>query len=238
MLRRLNGVHLRFFLGGNNGLPFCRQLNLMIFRLLAFTAACTFCLPASPACGQELFGYTSGRGVITFTSRKPEGRAYWVVRPRQPSFSTIIQRGWGYRWSSHPRPSQYDELILELSKLYQLEPALVKAVMHVESAFNSSARSSAGAMGLMQLMPDTARRFGIRNAYHPIENVVGGMRYLRWLFEHFNGNVHNMLAGYNAGENAVHRFGGIPPYNETQNYVRRVLELRDMYRGDYSGAKG
>lgn len=206
---------------------------VFVYLLLSFVLVCK-----QDAQAQQLYAYGSGKGVITFTTVRPEGKAYWVVKPKTPLYSSFVDRGRGYRWCSHPVASKYDDLILTLSRNYQLEPALVKAVMHVESAFNSGARSSKGAMGLMQLMPDTARRFGIQEPYRPLENVVGGVRYLRWLFEHFDGNVRNVLAGYNAGENAVHKYNGIPPYTETQDYVRRVLELRDRYRGNYSGTKG
>ena len=89
----------------------------------------------------------------------------------------------------------------------------------------------------MQLMPGTANRFGVRNVYHPADNVLGGVRYLRWLFTYFNGNVPLVLAGYNAGEGAVNRYGGIPPYRETRDYVRRVLKMRDVYRCDYEGKR-
>ena len=133
--------------------------------------------------------------------------------------------------------SQYDSMISQLAKAHKLEPALVKAVVHVESAFRAKARSHAGAQGLMQLMPATARRFGVRNPYHPPENLLGGVRYLRWLYTHFGGNVVHVLAGYNAGENAVKRYGGVPPYRETKNYVRRVLAMRDLYRCDFAGGR-
>jgi soluble lytic murein transglycosylase-like protein len=192
-------------------------------------------LCASPADAQQLYAYSSGRGVVTFTTARPEGRAFWEVKPRQPSYSGFANHGYDYRWTSSPIPTKYDELILQLARSYQLEPALVKAVMHVESAFNTGARSGKGAMGLMQLMPDTARRFGIRDAYNPVENVTGGVRYLRWLFRYFDGNITHVLAGYNAGEKAVSRYGGIPPYSETRDYVRRVLRMRELYRRDYSG---
>lgn len=191
--------------------------------------------PLSSAFAQQLYAYSSGRGVITFTSQRPEGRAYWEVKPRTPVYSTFINKGFDYQWVPYAVASRYDDIILQLARAYQLEPALVKAVMHVESAFNSSARSNKGAMGLMQLMPSTARRFGVQNAYSPVQNVVGGVRYLSWLFRYFNGNVVQVLAGYNAGEGAVQQYQGVPPYAETRDYVRRVLRMRDLYRRDYSG---
>ena len=169
-------------------------------------------------------------------ARDPRFAMRFAGTSRAPSYSTFVYGGESsYRWVGYPVPSKYDDLITQLARSYRLEPALVKAVMHCESAFNPSARSHKGATGLMQLMPDTARRFGVRNIYNPVENVTGGVRYLQWLFRYFDGNIHHVLAGYNAGENAVTRYDGIPPYTETRDYVRRVLKMRDLYRRDYSG---
>jgi len=108
---------------------------------------------------------------------------------------------------------------------YGLEPALVLALIEAESAFNPQARSPKDAQGLMQLIPETARRFGVADPMDPVQNLHGGMAYLRWLLEHFAGDLELALAGYNAGERAVERYGGIPPYPETQHYVRKVTRL-------------
>lgn len=196
--------------------------------------------PSLEAKAGELYAYRSKRGVVTFTTSPPKGSGYWKVRPRKPRFSTIVRRSGrssGRSWRPQARRSDYDDLILSQAKQYSLDPALVKAVVHAESSFNPSARSYKGAMGLMQLMPATARRFGVYDAYSPNENVHGGVKYLRWLLDRFKGNIAYVLAGYNAGEGAVDRYNGIPPYSETQTYVRRVLRLRDLYRCDYTGRK-
>ena len=114
---------------------------------------------------------------------------------------------------------------------YRLEPALMHAVISAESAYNPWAVSPKGAMGLMQLMPGTAERFGVSNPYDPIANMHGGARYLRWLLDRFN-DPRLAVAGYNAGEGAVQKYGNqIPPYRETQNYVVRVLDFYQKYRG-------
>ena len=113
---------------------------------------------------------------------------------------------------------------------YRLEPALLHAVISAESAYNPWAVSPKGAMGLMQLMPGTAERFGVSNAYDPVANMHGGARYLRWLLNRFN-NIHLAIAAYNAGEGAVQKYGNqIPPYKETQTYVTRVIDFYQKYQ--------
>jgi soluble lytic murein transglycosylase len=107
---------------------------------------------------------------------------------------------------------------------------LVKAVIRAESAFDMQAVSPKGAVGLMQLMPGTSRDLGVMNPYDPYQNLDGGVRYLRMMMDRFNNNVAFALAAYNAGPEAVQRHGGIPPYEETQTYVRKVLEFYSRYR--------
>lgn len=125
-------------------------------------------------------------------------------------------------------PAPYGKQIYEVAMRHAINPHLVAAVIHVESAFNPRAVSRKGACGLMQLLPETARRFGLkksREIFDPMKNLEAGVRYLKWLNKRFNGDVQRVLAAYNAGEGAVDRFGGIPPYRETQNYVRKVFGL-------------
>ncbi len=184
---------------------------------------------------EQLYSYRSDSGSLTFTSRRPEGKNFKVVDPKTPKYSIIFHRGLGYNWSSKPKPTSYDSLILELAKKYKVEAAVVKAVIHIESAFNARAVSSSGARGLMQLIPATARRFGVTDSFHPIDNMTGGIKYLSWLFERFNGNLRHVLAGYNAGEGAVDQYGGIPPYRETQDYVKKVIKMADLYRDNFTG---
>ncbi|CAK0760160.1 soluble lytic murein transglycosylase [Azospirillaceae bacterium] len=114
-----------------------------------------------------------------------------------------------------------------------VDPALVLAVIQIESAFRTNAVSPKEAAGLMQLIPATATRFGVRDVFDPEENIRGGGRYLRWLLAYFEGNLTLALAGYNAGERAVDRHGGVPPYNETQAYVRLVHRLYPSLRHPY-----
>jgi soluble lytic murein transglycosylase len=130
-------------------------------------------------------------------------------------------------------PLDLDELIEMHARNRELDPDLVRAVVAVESAYQVWALSVDGAMGLMQLMPETADRLAVQDPYDPDENLRGGTAYLRQLIDLFGGNLQLALAGYNAGPEAVDRYGGIPPYEETRSYVERVLRL---YRDDPSFA--
>lgn len=121
--------------------------------------------------------------------------------------------------------------IAAAAREFGVEEAVVRAIIHAESAYNPTALSRAGAQGLMQLMPPTARRFGVTDSYDAAQNIRGGVQYLSWLLKRFNGNLTLAAAGYNAGEGAVDRHGGVPPYSETQYYVKRVAQLADRYRG-------
>ena len=122
--------------------------------------------------------------------------------------------------------------IQELAPQFDLDPALVTEVVRAESNFNPRARSHKGALGLMQLIPATARRFGVDDPFEPTQNLRGGMAYLRWLLERFDGDLRLTLAGYNAGEAAVERYGGVPPYAETQAYVAKILARYGAGRAD------
>jgi len=123
----------------------------------------------------------------------------------------------------HPATGEIAKLVRNLAPRYRLDPNLVLAVVEVESNFNPTAKSHKNAQGLMQLIPETAERFGVQDVWDPEQNLRGGMAYLRWLLDHFEGDVKLALAGYNAGEGAVKRHGGVPPYKETQAYVKRIM---------------
>ncbi|GBG15215.1 uncharacterized protein NMK_2818 [Novimethylophilus kurashikiensis] len=117
------------------------------------------------------------------------------------------------------------DLVDTLAMWYSVDPKLVLAIIAVESNFETKAQSPKAAMGLMQLIPETAERFNIKNAFDAAQNIKGGIRYLRWLLSYYRGNVALVAAAYNAGEKAVDRYKGVPPYPETKNYVKRVMEL-------------
>lgn len=128
------------------------------------------------------------------------------------------------------RSKRYQRSISEASRVHGVNEDLIKSVITAESCFKVRARSHKGARGLMQLMPATARRFGVKNSYSSHQNIRAGAEYLRWLLDRYKGNVHFALAGYNAGEGKVDRYGGIPPYKETREYVRRVMGVYKTLR--------
>ncbi|HRX69779.1 MAG TPA: transglycosylase SLT domain-containing protein [Candidatus Competibacteraceae bacterium] len=137
----------------------------------------------------------------------------------KPPAPVIVRR----KKPTSPEQAQIVSLVNRLAPGYGLQPALVLAVIEAESGFNSQARSVKNAQGLMQLIPETAERFGVQDPYDPVQNLQGGMAYLRWLLAYFQGDVRLSLAGYNAGEGAVVRYGGVPPYAETRAYVEKII---------------
>ncbi|MGL6289201.1 MAG: lytic transglycosylase domain-containing protein, partial [Silanimonas sp.] len=124
----------------------------------------------------------------------------------------------------------YAAEIRAASARFGVDEALVRAIVHAESAFNPNAVSHKGAQGLMQLIPATADRFGVADPFDPAQNIQGGVQYLAWLLDRFDDNTTLAAAGYNAGEGNVDRYGGVPPFNETQRYVGRVATLHARYR--------
>jgi soluble lytic murein transglycosylase-like protein len=127
-------------------------------------------------------------------------------------------------------PDQINSLVQQNADIWQVDPALIKSVIANESSFNANATSPVGAQGLMQLMPETAASLGVKNPYDPAQNVAGGTRYLRGLLDRFKGDTRLAVAAYNAGPNAVEKYGDVPPYAETQSYVKNVLGSLDQYR--------
>jgi hypothetical protein len=133
------------------------------------------------------------------------------------------KRSW--RYSDHSRPlfkSSYNDIIIEAARKFDVDAALVSAVIKAESDYNARTVSNKGARGLMQLMPATAKRFGVVNSFDPSENIHGGTRYLRWLLNKFEGNADLAVAAYNAGEGNVWKYDGVPPFRETVNYINRI----------------
>ena len=194
---------------------------------------------AAPKAGQrrlvqgEVYSYVKD-GVRHYTSRKPSGGGATAMRTISYSFfETCYACGApGVDFGNvRLNTSAYDAEVKAAAAEFGVEEAIIRAVMHAESAFNPNALSRVGAQGLMQLMPATAERFGVVNPFDPAQNIRGGVQYLAWLLRRFNGDLTLAAAGYNAGEGAVDRHKGVPPYNETRRYVERVGVLAERYRG-------
>ncbi len=168
----------------------------------------------------DVYLYKDSQGVLVFTN-VPNHAGY--------------RRVWRDPNSSETTPSfsnsYYDDLIRSASGRHNVDADLIRAVIKAESDFRSNARSNKGAMGLMQLMPETARLHNVADAYDPNENVEGGVRHLKMLLSRYQGDLELSLAAYNAGSAAVEKHGGVPPFAETKEYVRRVLRYYDSYRG-------
>lgn len=170
-----------------------------------------------PDAAAQIYTRVNQNGVVEATN-VPVGADFRLTYPGKGTL--IHSRGFRGRYAG-----EYDQHIEAAASAFGLSSSLLRAVIQVESEFDRSAVSSKGAQGLMQLMPFTARRFAVRDPFDPRQNVFGGAQYLRLLLDMFGGDVALALAGYNAGENAVLRFGGLPPYKETQGYVRKVQGL-------------
>ena len=183
----------------------------------------------------QIYSYIQG-GVRHYTSKAPRGLGGAVaVRTIKYSFMETC-----YACGAKPGVNfgtlrlnnvAYQAEISAAARDYGVDEAIVRAIIHAESAFNPNALSRVGAQGLMQLMPATARRFGVGNAFDAGQNIRGGVQYLAFLLKRFNGDLNLTAAGYNAGEGAVDKYKGVPPYSETQRYVQRVGLLADRYRG-------
>ena len=156
-----------------------------------------------------------------------------LSRPLSYSFDRGLEIP-GRRGKSKIFPAKFADAIDRASFDHEVDPALVKAVIHAESAFNPYAVSPKGAQGLMQLMPATARMLGVRNSFSPESNIYGGTKYLAQLLKRFRNEAH-AIAAYNAGEVPVNRYNGVPPYSETREYVRRVLKLKKQYSLEPNG---
>lgn len=162
-------------------------------------------------------------GVVSFTNDKAPGAKLYQKTAAKPQVFLPAD-------TSPERYTRYDSFIREAATLYQIPEALVRAVIRVESDFDPRAVSPANARGLMQMIPETAERMLVTDVFDPRQNIFGGVRYLRVLANTFNGDLALTVAAYNAGEGAVMRHGGIPPYPETQDYVVRVVGYYRQYR--------
>ena len=181
----------------------------------------------------QVYSYMKN-GTRYVTSVPPAGMKSGAIRTinysfMESCFACDVKSSVNFR-TLRLNPNAFAAEIAEASRTYGVEEAVIRAIIHAESAYNPRALSRVGAQGLMQLMPATARRFGVSNAFDPASNIKGGVQYLAWLSKRFKGDLTLMAAGYNAGEGAVGKYGGVPPYAETRVYVQRVRMLAERYR--------
>ncbi|MCU1383667.1 MAG: hypothetical protein JWL71_2364 [Acidobacteria bacterium] len=184
-------------------------------------AALVLCLGAAAPAQAQIYSWRDANGNLVLSNKRPA--------TSEPVASYAVPKAQGVRVTrsaASERARIYDDLIYEHSQTQRVRPDLVRAVMQVESGFNPYARSPKGAMGLMQLMPSTARQYGVRNAFNPAENVRAGVAYLRELLDRYQGNEELALAAYNAGPGAVDKHGQtVPPYRETRSYVAQIGKM-------------
>lgn len=188
-------------------------------------AAVILAVLSGPAVGQ-IYTYVDENGITVYTNSKPDAQRY-----RYRNLGCYGTCRTGVDWDRTPlKNGEFAHEIQAASEIFGVDAALIRAIMHAESWFDIQAVSHAGAQGLMQLMPATQARFGVSNPFDPLDNITAGAAYLAWLLEEFEGNLTYAIAAYNAGEGAVRRHGGVPPFSETKEYVRRVNILYRRYR--------
>ena len=193
--------------------------------ILALWALCT----ASQA---DVRVYRSADGSILITDQQQSRPDYTLLKTYRTDTApgTRALRGNKQARALRTVISRYDPLIEQVSLREDLDRALLKAVVHVESGFNARAISHKGAVGLMQLMPPIARQYNVESRLDPVENVSAGGRHLKELLDYYDDDTVLALAAYNAGKDAVRKYSGVPPYAETRNYVKKVLELTALYK--------
>ncbi len=207
--------------------PCCIVLGLGLWLLPAIAAA-------------DIYRYVDGNGVEHYTNIQPRARGWQrVLRTASSarSASRAATRGRTAQGSDAERMRRYEAYIREAALLYVLPEEFIRAVMRVESNFYPECVSHKGAMGLMQLMPATAASMGVLDPFDARQNILGGARFLRVLANNFGGDLVLTIAAYNAGEGAVRKYGGIPPYAETRRYVQRVLTHYYAFRAAPSDAR-
>ncbi|MBN2802439.1 MAG: lytic transglycosylase domain-containing protein [Deltaproteobacteria bacterium] len=189
------------------------------------------------AANADIYSYTAKDGTIHFTNLSPTGhgkKKYKIYlktpdeRKARPGVVPITAKD-----HDPARYSRYDASIMLASKTHSVPQAFIRAIIRVESDYDYRVVSIAGAQGLMQLMPATGKRMGCTNPFDPHQNIMGGTKYLRHLANLFNGDMVLTIAGYHAGEGAVRKYSGVPPYQMTHNYINRVLKFYYQYKKKY-----
>lgn len=199
----------------------------MGWKSLTVAGSAAVLLVSSPAAAGDIYRYEDAEGVVHFTDTPTHNRFKIFMRDirkdrKLRTTFRLMQAG--------RAPEEFEPIIQRYSRDFGVDRSLVKAVIHAESSYNPNALSPKGARGLMQLMPGTAQDLKVADSFDPQDNIRGGVRYLRFLLDTFNGDVPLALAAYNAGLAKVARYGGVPPYEETRNYVARVLSLQKSYQ--------
>ncbi|MDR2338090.1 MAG: lytic transglycosylase domain-containing protein [Deltaproteobacteria bacterium] len=205
-----------------------------------------FLVLVKPVLAQNLFEVTEADGSVIYTTIKPKaGVKYKTIKTtsysrfksinKNSNSNELTQKSGKHYvnsgvWLIKTVQTNFDNFIISVSRRYEIDPALVKAVIHIESAFNPRAKSPVGAMGLMQLMPFTAKRYGVEDPYDPEDNIRGGVKYLKMLLNRYDGQQRLALAAYNAGEDIVDRHRVIPSYAETTAYVDKVEQAYKVYQ--------
>lgn len=203
-------------------------LKTVRFALAGLVAAMVLLLAVPVTASAQVYKWVDENGIVTFSNiAPPTDRDYQVLRfpcyAADPKCRSVS-------WEKVPLNTQaFRREIQSAASFNAVDESLIRAVIHAESAYQPDARSPKGAQGLMQLMPDTAAELEVRNPFDPAENIDGGARYLSQLLAEFKGDLELAAAAYNAGPGAVYKYGGVPPYDETQEYVRRVKILYKRY---------
>ncbi|MFZ2266970.1 MAG: lytic transglycosylase domain-containing protein [Azonexus sp.] len=202
------------------------------FRLFCFSVLSMLGLAApSAATAGGIYVYTSDDGAVSLSNITDDQRYTVLLADEVPSIVSLVTRSDRRAPRVGFAKARFDQVVEQTAQTYGLESSLLHAVISVESGYNPAAVSPKGARGLMQLMPGTAQRYGVADAMDPVQNVQGGARYLRDLLKMFNSDKRLAVAAYNAGENAVARYGNqIPPYRETVSYVPKVMRYYEHYQ--------
>lgn len=197
-----------------------------LFAALFFSTVVGLYAPNAVA---AVYVYVGPDGSTLITDRRTSKPGYKLKRSYKTKSYRSRKRNAPY--FAKPIQSQYDALIVNLALKYDMEPSFIKSIIHVESAFDHKAVSKAGAMGLMQLMPATAASYQLNaNFFKPAKNIEAGVQHMKDLMDRYNDNKRLSLAAYNAGAGAVSKYNGIPPYQETQDYVVKVMKLYKLYK--------
>lgn len=203
-----------------------RPKPYIVAAILCLTAVLFFAPMTLRCADADIYRYVDEDDIVHFTDAPTDKRFKVFLRDLKKDKQLRTK----LKYAASVNPAEFEQLIRTCSDKYGVSSSLIKAVIHAESGYNPNAVSSKGAGGLMQLMPATAKSLKVADRFNPKDNVEGGVKYLRFLLDTFNGDVSLAVAAYNAGLSRVAKYGGIPPYNETRTYVNRVLSYMKSYQ--------